>query len=223
MNERQKAILRAVEQFRALSRLHIERMFFHNTKNSKNNANATLNKLVSRGYLTANKNFQPYVYHVADTRLKKQGQKVKQYLDIADTFLSMQQYGDIKYFDVEPRLKLEGVEIRPDLFCRWKGNLWMVECQNSRFSEKQIDEKVKRYEGLFLSGGYMKLPYQSEEKKVMPIVLIVGEGVPYSLQSKHIRIIQTKNIDDFMKQFNPQGQQQSLRTAEVSGIKIKIG
>lgn len=219
MNERQKAIVRAVKQFRALSRLHIEKMFFNDTKNSKNNANATLNKLVSRGYLIANKNFHPYVYHVADSKLKKQGQKISQYLDIADTFLSMQQYGNIKCFDVEPRLKLEGVEVRPDLFCRWKGNLWAVECQNSRFSDKQIDEKIKRYEALFLSGSYEALPYQQENKKVMPIVLIVGEGVPYSLQSKHIRILQARSIDDFMKQFKPQ----PLRSAEANGIKIKIG
>lgn len=223
MNERQKQIIKAVQQFRALSRLHIEKMFFHGTRNSKNNANTTLNKLVSRGYLTANKNYQPYVYHTADSKLKKQGQKISQYLDIADTFLSMQQHGNIKYFDVEPRLKLQGIEVRPDLYCHWKGNLWAVECQNSCFLEKQIDEKVKRYEALFLSGSYEALPYQQESKKVMPIVLIVGEGVPYPMQSKHIRILQAKNIDEFMKRFKPQGHPQPIRSEESGGIKIKIG
>lgn len=220
MNERQKAIVKAVEQFRALSRLHIEKMFFHTTKNSKNNANATLNKLVSRGYLIANKNFQPYVYHVAGSKLKKQGQKISQYLNIADTFLSMQQYASLLYFEVEPRFKLGGIEVRTDLFCRWKGNLWAVECQNSRFSNKQIDEKIKRYESLFLSGSYMGLPYQSENKKVMPIILIVGEGVPYSIQSKHIRILQAKSIEEFMRQFR---QLKPIRLAESEGIKIRIG
>lgn len=223
MNERQKAIVRTVGQFRALSRLHIERMFFYDTKNSKNNANATLNKLVSRGYLTANKNFQPYVYHVADSKLKRQGQKISQYLNIADTFLSMQSYGVIKYFDVEPRFKNGEIEVRPDIYCRWKGNLWAVECQNSLFDEKQIDEKVKRYEALFLSGGYEYLPYQQGNKKVMPIVFIIGEGVPYTLQSKHIRIIQAKNIDEFMQQFKFQERPQLIRTEESGGIKIKIG
>lgn len=219
MNERQKAIVKAVQQFRALSRVHIERMFFQGTKNSKNNANATLNKLVSRGYLTANKNFQPYVYHAADTKLKKQGQKVSQYLDIADTFLSMQKYGAIKYFEVEPRFKFAGVEVRPDLYCLWKGNLWAVECQNSRFSTKQIEEKAIRYESLFLSGNYTELPFQQENKKVMPIVLIVGDGVPYPTKTKLIRIIQAKSIDDFMKRFNSQ----PVPSTRGSGIKIRIG
>jgi hypothetical protein len=57
MNERQKETIKAVEQFRALSRVHIEKMFFSHTKNSKNNANTTLNKLVDWGYLVANKHF----------------------------------------------------------------------------------------------------------------------------------------------------------------------
>lgn len=222
MNERQKAIVKAVEKFRALSRLHIEKMFFHGTKNSKNNANATLNKLVSRGYLTANKSFQPYVYHAADTNLKKQGQKISQYLDIADTFLSMQTYGTIKHFEVEPRFKIEKIEVRPDLYCHWKGNLWAVECQNSHFTEKQMDEKIKRYEALFLSGSYRSLPFQQEEKKVMPIILIVGEGVPYPVQSKHIRIIQAKSIDGFMKRYSPEKEPMKKEELGENVIKIRI-
>jgi hypothetical protein len=220
MNERQKAIVKAVEQFRALSRVHIERMFFQGTKNSKNNANATLNKLVSRGYLTANKNFQPYVYHAADSKLKKQGQKISQYLDIANTFLSMQQYGAIKCFEIEPRFNMGEVQVRPDLYCHWKGNLWAVECQNSRFTEKQMEEKVKRYEALFLSGSYTTLSFQQEDKKVMPLILIVGEGVPYRIYSQHIRIIQAKSIDEFMEQFTPK---RKAVQQDQGGIKIKIG
>lgn len=221
MNERQKAIVKAVEQFRALSRLHIEKMFFQGTKNSKNNANNTLNKLVSRGYLIANKNFQPYVYHVADSKLKKQGQKISQYLDIADNFLSMQAYGNMKCFAIEPRFKQGDSEVRPDLFCRWKGNLWAVECQNSQFSDKQMTDKIKRYESLYLSGRYAELPFQQDDKKVMPIILIVGEGVPYSLESKHVRILQAKTIDEFMKQF--EREQQPIKAVESGGIKIRIG
>lgn len=209
MNDRQKHIIRTIEKFRALSRVHIEKMFFSDTKHSKNNANSTLNKLVSRGYLTSNKHFQPYVYHVADTKLKKQGQKISQFLDIADTFLAMQEYAPIKNFEIEPRFKHGDNEVRPDLYCRWKGNLWAVECQNSRFSEKQIADKIKRYESLYVSGGYTSLPFQGE-KKVMPVVLIVGEGVPYTFRSDHIRILQAESIKEFMEQF------------KESGVKIKI-
>ncbi|WP_179292820.1 hypothetical protein [Bacillus sp. 7884-1] len=37
--------------------------------------------------------------------------------------------------------------------------------------------------------------------RVLPIVLIVGEGVPYSIQSKYIRILLAKTFYEFMKQF----------------------
>jgi Replication-relaxation len=76
----------------------------------------------------------------------------------------MKQYAEIKYFDVEPRFKLGEVEVRPDLYCRWKGNLWFVECQNSRFSIKQIEDKIERYENLFLSGQYKELPFQTDKR-----------------------------------------------------------
>jgi hypothetical protein len=219
MNKKYQAIIEAVERFRALSRLHIEKMFFSYTKNSKNNCNTVLKKLVDRGYLSVNKSYSPYVYFLADTKIKKQGQKISQYLNIADTFLSMQKFGSLSYFDVEPRFKLGGVEVRPDLYCRWKGNIWAVECQNSRFSTKQIEDKIKQYEKLFISGQYKELPFQTD-KKVMPLVLIIGEGVPYSVQSNHIRILQVKSINELMERSKVT---QPNRSEGCEGVKIKIG
>lgn len=220
MNERQRAIISAVEQFRSLSRVHIEKMYFEGTRNAKNNANNVLKKLVDRGYLIQNKSFQPYVYHIKGTKIKQNGQKVSQYLQFADIYLDMLKHGSVKRIDIEPRYR--GVEVRPDMFCVWKGSLWFIECQNSLFSEKQMNEKLQRYEKLFLNGQYKQLPFQIYEKKPMPNVLIIGEGVPYPVTSKHIRIFQSKNIDDFMAMIE-HSKQTKVKTASNGVIRWKLG
>lgn len=220
MNERQRAILNAVEKFRALSRVHIETMFFERTKNAKNNANNVLKKLCDRGYLVQNKAFQPFVYHVKGTKLKANGQKVSQYLQFADVYLEMVKHGSVKQIDIEPRY--QNVEVRPDMFAIWKGSLWFIECQNSTFSEKQITEKIQRYEKLLISGQYKQLPFQKYEKHTFPFVLIIGEGVPYSITSKHVRIFQAKSIDEFMATIE-RNKQPKAKTESDGVIRWKIG
>jgi hypothetical protein len=68
-----------------------------------------------------------------------------------------------------------------------------VECQDNRFSTKQIE----RYEKLFLSGQYMEFPFQTD-KKVMLFILILGYGVPCTVSVNHIRILQVKGIDELI-------------------------
>lgn len=214
MNEKYKEIVETIQKFRVLSRIHVEEMFFSHTKNKKNNTNAVLKKLVDRNILTVNKTYSPYVYFIADTKIKKNGQKINQFLNIADVYLDMCRHGAVKNFEVEARFKGK-VEIRPDLYAHWKGNLWFVECQNSVFSHDQMEQKIKRYEALYLSGEYKELPFQSESKPIMPVVLIVGEGVPYQVGSEHIRIVQAKCIDAFIEK--------TKKKPSNQGIVIKIG
>ncbi|HWO96709.1 MAG TPA: hypothetical protein VNM45_10300 [Bacillus sp. (in: firmicutes)] len=198
MNNKYKEIVDTVEKFRALSRLHIEEMFFSHTKNKKNNANHVLKKLVDRGYLNQVKGFNPYVYIVKGSKIKQNGQKINQFLHIADVYLQLKLYGKVKFFEVEPRYS--NVDVRPDLFVHWKGSFWFIECQNSHFSEDQMQKKINRYETLYLSNQFIALPFQ-REKKIMPFVWIIGQGVPYNVRSSHIRLFQSKDVKSFMELF----------------------
>lgn len=197
MNSQYRDIVMSVEQFRVLSRSHIEEMFFSHTKNKKNNANAVLKKLVDRGYLQQVKEFTPYVYVIKGSKIKNSSQKINQFLHIADIYLQLKKHGKIKDFKVEPRYF--NVDVRPDLFVHWKGSYWFIECQNTSFSNEQMRHKIKRYEKLYLSNQYKQLPFQQGEA-VMPFVWIIGQGIPYDIHRRLLKVFQSEDVGSFIRQ-----------------------
>lgn len=193
MKKRDLEIVKALEKFRALSRDHIAEMFFSHTKNAITNANYTLKRLRRDGHIEVKSSSSPYVYFPSPSRIKKDGQKVEHFLEIASFYLELLKHSKPKTFIIEPQYD----DMRPDIFMIWRGAPFWVEIQRSIYSKRVMSEKIKRYEKYFYSNTWKELEWQPENKPVYPRIWIVAPN-KYTLGQYSFRILQTKNAKELI-------------------------
>jgi hypothetical protein len=188
MNQRDISIIKALEQFRVLSRDHIIEMFFREHKQAVTCANNVLRRLVLKKQITVNKTHTPYLYFPSE-HIKLDSVKIPHFLRIADFYLDVCKHGKPSVFQVEPKYGKGFPE--PDAFMTFRGVNFFCEIQRTAFSTAQIADKVKRYETYYSSGIWR------EYSGTFPNVLIISETHVPAVSDK-IRILQANSFATFL-------------------------
>jgi hypothetical protein len=214
MKKRDVAILNDLQRFRCLTRDDIIDLHFANLKQPVTCCNTVLKRLRRDGYIEVSKERLPYIYFAAPSPIKKDSTKIPHFLKIAEFYKSLIKYEPPKSFIVEPKYGKGYME--PDAFMLWKRGPFFVEIQRSVYSDKVMKEKVSRYEQYFLSNEWQQEPWQPENKKVFPTVLMLT-ATRYSIESSYVRFIQVQNIEHLMNLFTPKTTQ-----IEVKNTPLKL-
>ncbi len=197
MKNRDKEILKDLQQFRCMSRDDIIDLHFQGLKKAVTCCNAVMKRLRRDGSVDANVSQQPYIYFPQPSTIRKTSQKIPHFLAIVDVYKQLLQYEKPKVFKVEPKYGKAYME--PDIFTIWRQSPFFIEVQNSIYSKKVMQEKVNRYECYFHSLEWQQEPWQPKKSKYFPSLLIVTD-TQYDIYTPNFRIFQTKSIHDFMNQ-----------------------
>lgn len=216
MRKRDLAILRDLERFRVLSRNDIIDLHFSNLKQPVTSCNTVLKRLRRDGYIEVNTDQQPYLYFASPAPIKKDSAKIPHFLKIVEFYKSLLPYEKPKLFIVEPKYQKGYME--PDVFMIFKNGVFFVEIQRSIYSQKVIDEKIRRYESYYLSNEWQRESWQPPHKKVFPAVLLITEH-RYSLKSSNIRFIQIQSI----KQLISEPKKEEIKINNSPNLKLKSG
>lgn len=213
MKKRDLAILNDLHRFRCLTRDNIIDLHFSHLKQPVTSCNTVLKRLRRDGYIEVNTNYQQYLYFISPAPIKKDSTKIPHFLKIADFFISLHMFEELKTFVVEPKYGKGYME--PDAFMIWKRAPFFVEIQRSVYSDKMIKEKIKRYEDYYFSEEWKKEPWQPQNRKVFPAVLVLTD-TRYNFDSKYIKFIQVSCIDELIEMSQP-------KPIKIRGaIKIKV-
>lgn len=194
MRTRDKSILKDLERFRCMSRDDIADIHFSHLKQPITSCNMVLKRMRRDGHIEANTDMQPFTYFPSPSPMKKNSQKIPHFLSIVNFYRQLIKYDTPKIFEVEPKVSRKG-GVEPDVFMSWRGAVFFVEIQNSLYSEKQMQEKMQRYEQYARSREWESEPWQGN-KPVFPLIWIVGEG---KFNSGLLRIVQSKSVDEMME------------------------
>jgi hypothetical protein len=211
MKKRDLAILNDLQRFRCLTRDDIIELHFKHLKQPVTCANTVLKRLRRDGYIEVNMNYQPYVYFASPSPIKKDSAKIPHFLKIVEFYISLLNFQDPKQFVVEPKYGKGYME--PDIFMIWKRAPFFVEIQRSVYSKRVMNDKVQRYESYFLSNEWKQEPWQPQERKVFPTVLIVSD-TRYNIESPNVKFIQVQNIEQLLNM--------TKKPVKKEGIQVKI-
>lgn len=198
MIARDKAIIDDLERFRCLTRDDIADLHFSSVKNPINEANKVLLRLRRMGHIGVSKEQRKYLYF-PDKSIKKDSSKIGHFLAIAAFYREIRTHESPYRFEVEPKLGGKGLP-EPDVFMIWKKTAFYVEVQNSIFSAKVMQAKLMRYESFYASGEWQRAEWQPKDKKVFPVVWIVGKG-KYESKGVSYRVLQG-SVDDILSLFH---------------------
>lgn len=199
MRSRDKEIIKDLERFRCMSRDDIADIHFSHLKNPVTSANTVLKRMRRDGHIEANTESHQFIYFPSHPTLKKNSQKIPHYLAIVNFYRQLLRYDSPKIFNVEPKITSKG-GVEPDVFMSWRGAVFFVEIQNSMYTEKQMSEKIQRYEQYARGREWEKAEWQGG-KPVFPLIWIVGDG---KAESKILRIISSRNVDEMMRKIRKQ-------------------
>ncbi|TYS46778.1 replication-relaxation family protein [Bacillus infantis] len=186
MKKRDLEILKSLEKFKVLSSGQIAELHFKENAYPQVTANRVLKRLRNSQYIIAdtNRSFQQYLYYNNPAPIKINSQKTDHYLMIAQGFIDMQRYSDIKEYQIEP--KIENADFIPDVKASWLDNEWYIEFQNSLYSTKQLYDKLSRYVTYYNKGLW------KNER-----VLIVGKiNMKFNPDDYPFKVKQVHCIDD---------------------------
>lgn len=196
LKSRDKKILEALELFRCMKRDQIKELFFKDLKNPITATNIVLKRLRRDGYIEAKTSVQPYIYFLNPSTVKKESQKLNHYLSIVDFYIQLCEFQVPTEFQVEKRYGNRFMQ--PDIFMEWNKKLFFVEIQRSRYTTEIMDEKIQRYIDYFNYKGW-NLYSSNKLDSDSPFIWIVSKS-PYQLRTKNI--IQTTNVQEFLKHYN---------------------
>ncbi|MFB7260531.1 hypothetical protein [Streptomyces nojiriensis] len=202
-----------------MSRDDIADIHFRNVSNSITAANRTLLRLYRLGKIDRSTEFQPFVYFPAGNSIRKDSQKIPHFLELVRVYRDMLAFAKPTRFNVEVKYAKGLAE--PDIFSVWKGSPLFIEVQRSKYSERQINDKIARYEALYQSKLVFDEPWQPTSKKVFPTVLILSK-TRYAIKSDNFTIIQAESIADFVRMVEPK-EKPVAPIKLAGGIKLKIG
>lgn len=226
LSQRDKDIIGFINQFRAVDRDSLVKLFFKQLKSPVNACNSVMVRLYRLGLIERTQQYSPTVYLPVDAKIKKNSQKILHFLSILDVYKQMCTYSVPKNVIVEDKPTRQKGGIEPDLFCIFKGSPFWIEIQRNQYSEQRMQAKINLYEEFFFSDEWKALHWQPEERAaIFPSVILITP-VRYAISSEHIRIIQVANIHELMEKYKGSAKQQrdgKLRaSASSSGIKINL-
>jgi len=198
MTNRDKAIIDDLQRFRAMTREQIARLHFNNIKNSTDQCNKVLLRLKRDGHVAVSKERRMYTYFPAK-HIKKDSSKLNHFLAIADFYCELSKHDPVRRFDVEPKLGGKGYP-EPDAFMIWRATPFFIEVQRSDYSSKQWQEKMNRYEQYYHSNDWQRLDWQPKDKKVLPVIWIVGKG-PGMVQGTSFRVFHA-TVEEMVQKMN---------------------
>ncbi|OBZ13322.1 replication-relaxation family protein [Bacillus sp. FJAT-26390] len=188
MITRDKAIVADLVRFRCMTRDDVAELHFHTVKNRITEANKALLRLRRDGVIGVSKERRKYLYF-PNPSIKKDSAKIGHFLAIVEFYRQLRKYEQPRTFVVEPKIGGKGLP-EPDAFVIWKNTPFYVEIQNSVYTEKQMTEKLNRYEAHYLSGDWEKAEWQPRDKKIYPFVWIVGAG-RYDVGVRSFKVMQS--------------------------------
>lgn len=203
MNKRDLQIIKGLERFRVLSRDDIVDLYFSSLKRPVNSANAVLKRLARDKQIEVSKEFSPYVYLPYNSIVKKNSTKIPHFLKIVDTYKHLIKHFSVSKYIVEPKYRKGLAE--PDIYTVIDGKPVFIEIQRNVYSDKVMNEKVKRYEAL----------YHSDVFKQFPTILMITD-VQYSIDSDDIYVVQIQSIHEFINDVK------GVKSAPKDGVKIKV-
>lgn len=192
MNNRDKAIVDDIKRFRVLSRDLIASLHFQHVKYPITAANNVLKRLHRDKQIERSTDRRQYLYFPAEGHIKKDSSKLNHFIQIAEFYRDLCKVEVPKTFIVEPKYEKGFPE--PDIFMIWKGAPWHVEIQRTQYSDKQMKEKLQRYDHYFLSNAWQGEAWQRVDKKLFPYLWITGVG-KYNIGIRSYKIFQN-TIDE---------------------------
>lgn len=212
MRKRDLAILKDLERFRCMTRDDIINLHFAGLKNPVTCANTVLKRLRRDGHIEVNTDYQPYIYFLSPSPIKKDSAKIPHFLKIVDFYGDLLKHQAPLSFIVEPKYGKGYME--PDIFMIWKRAPFFVEIQRSVYSHKIMSEKVDRYEAYRLSGEWKNESWQPLERKVFPTVIVLTD-TRYNIESPFVKFIQIQNLEQLVNMTKP-------KPVKSEGIQIMI-
>jgi hypothetical protein len=217
MRKRDLNIIKSLEKFKCLTRSQIEALHFSQNANPTVTANRVLKRLRDTEYITANtdRSFQEYIYFNNPSTIKINSQKIDHFLQIAKTYIDMRKYSPVKEFIIES--KINNATFIPDVYADWLNRKWIIECQNSIYSVKQLYSKLDKYKDYYESGYYEELV---GEGNPFPNVLIIGKlNLSFNPIDYPFTVRQVKNISDLQKAIEQAKRKQYEEFKISNGIK----
>mgnify|MGYP001347363985 CR=1 FL=1 len=220
LTKRDKAIIADLQRFRVMSRDDIADIHFKGLKRPQESSNNVLLRLIREGHIQRSTAFVPYVYFCAESGIKKNSQKIPHYLEIVKAYREILSFGPIETFIVEPKYKKGLAE--PDAFFIYQRTPFFLECQRTVYSEKAIEEKLRRYVALYESGIIAEESWQPPGKVIFPYIFIVSD-TRYALNRQYpFRVFQAPSFLSFLRSLKPQQSQTSYSDIKVAGARLKI-
>jgi hypothetical protein len=186
MRKRDMDILYSLEKFKCLERDQIAALHFSKNKNPIVSVNRVLKRLRMDGYVLVNsdRSFKPYIYFYNPSPIKLDSQKIDHYLMIAQGYIDMNKFSKVEDYIIEP--KIEHADFIPDATCKWLGNDWFLEFQNSTYTVKQLYAKLDKYKEYHAQG------YWNNQR-----VLIIGKtNLKLDTDEYPFKVKQVRGIDD---------------------------
>lgn len=196
LKQRDRAIIEDLNKFRVMDRDSLAELHFGNLKKPDCAANNVLLRLFREGNIQRSTAFQPYVYFGPDINMKKNSAKIGHFLAILQVYKEMMKQERVSTFLVEPKYGKKGT-VEPDIFCLYRRTPFFIEVQNSVYSEKQMAEKLNRYEELFHSSILHNESWQIKEKPIFPHVLILSEQ-RYAVDHYPFKVFQSNSFTQFV-------------------------
>lgn len=219
MRQRDKAIIEDLHRFRCLTRNDIIDLHFKGLKQPVTCANTVLKRLRRDGYIEVNKERLPFIYFPSPTSIKKDSAKIPHFLKIADFYKSLLKFEEPEMFLVEPKYGKKGEYMEPDAFMIWKEGPFFVEIQQSVYSHKLMAEKVARYESYYLSDSWKHEPWQPEDEKIFPPVIMITD-TRYQINSSLVKFIQVPNINYLLPPSKPVNHVNNKIEININSVKL---
>ncbi|WP_127532721.1 hypothetical protein [Paenibacillus kobensis] len=195
MNERDKAIVKDLTRFRAMTRDDVAELHFGGVKHPTTQANMVLKRLRRDGHIEVSKERRQYIYFPSPSSIKKDSAKLGHFLEIVDFYKQVAKVEEPRIFVVEPKYGKGNPE--PDVFMIWQRTPFYVEIQRSVYSDKMMRDKLQRYEQYFHSEEWKFEAWQPDEKKVFPRLWIITE-TRYNIEAP-FKVVQTQAVDEIRR------------------------
>lgn len=200
MRQRDKDIIKSLEEFRVLDRDQIIDLHFANLKSKVNSCNLILKRLQDRGHILCKNTVKPYEYFPNPTSVHMKSTKIEHFKALANTIIEAKKFGKLREFEVEPKLGKKGT-VEPDLFMIWNNAPFFVEVQTDQPQKSSyFKTKLKRYVDYYNSDDWRSLPWQRSEKQFFPYVMILSKHV-YEVPDTNMKVFQVKSVEEFVRTY----------------------
>jgi Replication-relaxation len=154
MRKRDYEILRAIGNFRVMSRDQICDMFFFHSANPIKTANSVLKRLTRDGHLKAHTLYQPYAYTLTEDVIKHNSKKLNHWIGIVECYRMFAKEFKIQSFQVEPKIGSKGSPEPDALMILETDQPFFIELQRKYYTVQEWTEKISRYQNYHQEGSW---------------------------------------------------------------------